>query len=269
MAYLLPSFGAQYDDKDSAYQSAPLLNKYSPRLFGSPPQLTNLCDMRTQSTDYDNKHLGAVGDFYLNNVLKNAQIANIVVGRARFTGGYNSIWNAIVTIRQYAEALSRYNIYSPGGSPAKGSNADEAVSRAMEIDNYNNMTNIDELEEILVTDVMSGANLGLSENGEATEEQIQNAQALDQANSEFTSYIESLADSAVGADNDIAALEGYPTDSTAGICPESRRTEPETQCCLRIYGGRGREPRPICPIHSLYNNHSTHLKPIGIHISIM
>ena len=208
MAYLLPSFGAQYDDKDSAYQSAPLLNKYSPRLFGSPPQLTNLCDMRTQSTDYDNKHLGAVGDFYLNNVLKNAQIANIVVGRARFTGGYNSIWNAIVTIRQYAEALSRYNIYSPGGSAAKGSNADEAVARAMEIDNYNNMTNIDELEEILVTDVMSGANLGLSENGEATEEQIQNAQALDQANSEFTSYIESLADSAVGADNDIAALLG-------------------------------------------------------------
>jgi hypothetical protein len=217
MAYILPSFGAQYDDEDSAYQSAPLLNKYSPRLFGSPPQLTHLCDMRTQSTDYENKHLGAVGDFYLNDILKNAQVANIIVGRARFTGGYNSIWNSIVMIRQYAEALSRYNIYSPNGSPAKGSDADAAVARAREIDNYNNMTNIDELENISIADVMSGANLGLSENGEATDEQLQQAQALDQANSEFTSYIESLADSAVGADNDIQAVMG----TLIGIFKES------------------------------------------------
>ena len=141
MAYILPSYGAQYDDKSSAYQSAPLLNKYSPRLFGSPPQLSNLCDMRIQSADMDNKHLGAVGDFYLNNVLRDAQVANIVVGRALFTGGYNSIFNVGRTITQYAHALAQYKIYNPGGESSRGSNVDEAVLRSMEIDTYNNITN--------------------------------------------------------------------------------------------------------------------------------
>ena len=206
MAYILPSYGAQYDDKSSAYQSAPLLNKYSPRLFGSPPQLSNLCDMRIQSADMDNKHLGAVGDFYLNNVLRDAQVANIVVGRALFTGGYNSIFNVGRTITQYAHALAQYKIYNPGGESSRGSNVDEAVLRSMEIDTYNNITNIEELENISVTDVMSGANLGLTENGEATDEQLQNAQQIEQANSEFLSSMETIADAAVG--NDGAAIAG-------------------------------------------------------------
>jgi hypothetical protein len=162
--------------------------------------------MRIQSADMDNKHLGAVGDFYLNNVLRDAQVANIVVGRALFTGGYNSIFNVGRTITQYAHALAQYKIYNPGGESARGSNVDEAVLRSMEIDTYNNITNIEELENISVTDVMSGANLGLTENGEATDEQLQNAQQIEQANSEFLSSMETIADAAVG--NDGAAVVG-------------------------------------------------------------
>lgn len=207
MAYILPSYGAQYDDKSSAYQSAPLLNKYSPRLFGSPPQLSNLCDMRIQSADMDNKHLGAVGDFYLNNVLRDAQVANIVVGRAIFTGGFGT--NILDTIRlatQYAYALAQYKIYEPNGESARGSNVDEAVLRSMEIDKYNNAANISDLYNTSMSDLLSGNNTGLSENGEATEEQLQSAKQIEQANAEINASLETIANAAVG--NDGAAVVG-------------------------------------------------------------
>jgi len=111
----LPGIGAQMDtDTDGAFQPNPLLSAYSPRLFGSPPQLTSLNDIRLMSSPDGNKE-GAVGDFYLTKILQNAQIANFTVGKALFTGGMSSIANIIRTCAQYAAAIKKYNIYEEDG----------------------------------------------------------------------------------------------------------------------------------------------------------
>ena len=111
----LPGIGAQMDaDADGAFQPNPLLSAYSPRLFGSPPQLTSLNDIRLMSSPDGNKE-GAVGDFYLTKILQNAQIANFTVGKALFTGGMSSIANIIRTCAQYAAAIKKYNIYESDG----------------------------------------------------------------------------------------------------------------------------------------------------------
>ena len=111
----LPGIGAQIDaDADGAFQPNPLLSAYSPRLFGSPPQLTSLNDIRLMSSPDGNKE-GAVGDFYLTKILQNAQIANFTVGKALFTGGMSSIANIIRTCAQYAAAIKKYNIYESDG----------------------------------------------------------------------------------------------------------------------------------------------------------
>ena len=110
----LPSMGAQVEsESDGAFQPNPLLSAYSPRLFGSPPQLTSLNDIRLMSSP-DGEQEGAVGDFYLTKILQNAQIANFTVGKALFTGGMSSIANIIRTCAQYAAAVKNYNIYESG-----------------------------------------------------------------------------------------------------------------------------------------------------------
>lgn len=111
----LPGIGAQVEtDQDGAFQPNPLLSAYSPRLFGSPPQLTSLNDIRLLSSE-DGSQEGAVGDFYLTKILQNAQIANFTIGKALFTGGMSSIANIIRTCAQYAAAIKRYNIYESDG----------------------------------------------------------------------------------------------------------------------------------------------------------
>ena len=127
----LPGVGAQMTtDEDGAFQPNPLLSAYSPRLFGSPPQLTSLNDIRLMSSPDGSKE-GAVGDFYLTKILQNAQIANFTVGKALFTGGMSSIANIIRTCAQYAAAIKRYNIYEPDGSTDTLSSANAASSKAM------------------------------------------------------------------------------------------------------------------------------------------
>lgn len=112
----LPSIGGQIEETDEkgAFQSSPLLNTYSPRLFGSPPQLTGLNDMRLMSSDGSKP--GPVGDFYLTKILQNAQIANFTVGKALFTGGMSSIANIIRVCSQYAYAIRQYDIFDTGGN---------------------------------------------------------------------------------------------------------------------------------------------------------
>ena len=115
----LPGMGAQVEaDADGAFQPSPLLSAYSPRLFGSPPQLTSLNDIRLMSSP-DGSVEGAVGDFYLTKILQNAQIANFTVGKALFTGGMSSIANIIRTCAQYAAAIKSYNIYESGNLTPK------------------------------------------------------------------------------------------------------------------------------------------------------
>ena len=125
----LPGVGAQMDaDADGAFQPNPLLSAYSPRLFGSPPQLTSLNDIRLMSSPDGSKE-GAVGDFYLTKILQNAQIANFTVGKALFTGGMSSIANIIRTCAQYAAAIKKYNIYESDGV-SKASDAQLASVKA-------------------------------------------------------------------------------------------------------------------------------------------
>lgn len=111
MGYLIPGISGTTStetpsSEQAVAQAAPLLNCYSPRLFGSPPQLTPLNDMRLMSSA--NGVEGPVGDFYLNNILRDAQIANFVIGRAMFTGGMSSIANAIRVAMQYRHAINKY-----------------------------------------------------------------------------------------------------------------------------------------------------------------
>lgn len=124
----LPGIGAQVEEsEDGAFQATPLVSSYSPRLFGAPPQLTPLNDMRLISSDGTKE--GAVGDFYLTKILQNAEIANFTVGKALFTGGMSSIANIIRTCAQYAYAIKNYSIFESGGLNA-ASKGNSAVARA-------------------------------------------------------------------------------------------------------------------------------------------
>lgn len=110
VTYVLPGSGEQIKLNESdPRQQMPLLRYYSPRLFGAPPQLTNQCDMRIRSSY--GQHPGAVGDYYLSKVLQDAQLAYFAVGRARFIGGFSSLFNFLHQIYWYGSALKKYNIF--------------------------------------------------------------------------------------------------------------------------------------------------------------
>lgn len=141
--YYLPGIGGQVDDVDGTpYQSSPLLNTYSPRLFGSPPQLTHSNDMRLMSANPNMKNTpGPVGDFYLTKVLQNAQIANFFVGRAMFTGGHGTIADCIRVAAQYAVALSKYDIYGKESAPLESKSAGQAAMKEHNLDTYKQKMN--------------------------------------------------------------------------------------------------------------------------------
>lgn len=112
--YYLPSFGGHVeldDGNQSPYQASPLLNSYSPRLFGSPPQLTNLNDMRLMSAIETDDHAGPVGDFYVSKILRDAPIVNFCIGRALFIGGKTTLLGTLQMVAQYGTAINRYNLF--------------------------------------------------------------------------------------------------------------------------------------------------------------
>ena len=51
MSVFLPGIGQMKGTKESFEQANPVNSSYSPRLFGAPPQLTSLNDIRTLSAD--------------------------------------------------------------------------------------------------------------------------------------------------------------------------------------------------------------------------
>ena len=137
--YYLPGIGGQIEnpgDPNSPYQSSPLLDTYSPRLFGSPPQLSHLNDMRLMSADPNTDQIGPVGDFYLTKILQDAQVANFVVGKALFTGGMSSIANIIRVASQYGYAMSKYDIFDSTGQPASGTTTAKQVIQEANVDTY-------------------------------------------------------------------------------------------------------------------------------------
>ena len=126
MAFIIPGVAGTVDSQaPSLQQASPLMHNYSPRLFGAPPQLTSLNDMRLMSSA-DGSVEGPVGDFYLNTILRDAQVCNFVVGRALFTGGMSSVANAIRVAAQYKHALSKYGMdnASVGGATSASSEAE-------------------------------------------------------------------------------------------------------------------------------------------------
>lgn len=136
MSFIIPGVSSVIEgNAPNVNQSSPLMKNYSPRLFGSPPQLTSLNDMRLMSSTGQDSE-GPVGDFYLRHVLRDAQVANFVVGRAMFTGGMSSFGNALRVAAQYAHALKKYGNSSIGGQAAA---ADLAALEARQNDYMNGM----------------------------------------------------------------------------------------------------------------------------------
>lgn len=125
----VPGIG-QIHNAESFLQSNPLESKYSPRLFGAPPQLTSLCDMRLDS-QYDN-HEGDTGDWYRNKVLKRAQVANFFVGRALYTGGFNTVANAIRQVIAYQKAMQLYDIFGTNNQQVSTGRSSIAASISAE-----------------------------------------------------------------------------------------------------------------------------------------
>ena len=162
--YYLPGIGGQINrnnDDSSPYQVSPMLNTYSPRLFGAPQQLTHLNDMRLLSAP-DESHYGPVGDFYLTKILQDAQICNFSIGRAVFTGGMSSVANIFRVAAQYAVAMHRYDIYGTNNSEVKNNNTVNSVMQEANIETYKNKLGEVE-EEFQITTAGTAGLTGLDE----------------------------------------------------------------------------------------------------------
>lgn len=159
--YFLPGIGGQIENPGSSpYQSSPLLNTYSPRLFGAPPQLTHINDMRLMSANPEQDNTpGPVGDFYLTKILQDAQIANFVVGKALFTGGMSSIANIIRIASQYGYAMSKYDVFDSYGNSASGSSTATDVMKEANIDTYNRAVS----EDTGWTEMKRASELGMAD----------------------------------------------------------------------------------------------------------
>lgn len=156
--YLLPGYAGQFSgETQEAYeQTAPLYNLYSPRLFGAPPQLTNLCDMRLKSSLGVSP--GPVGDFYLDNILRNAQIANFIVGHARFTGGMSNLSSIVRSTLQYTYALSKYQVFASGGSATSSSASTSTdIASDSDMEAYNRELG----DDGMASDMVKASSIGL------------------------------------------------------------------------------------------------------------
>lgn len=139
--YYIPVSGDQVgtnQNTNSMWQSNPLLQMYSPRLLGAPPQLTNLCDMRLLSAYNDKDAYGPVGDFYLTHILQDSQVCNFFVGKARFTGGTGSILGTLNQAKNYLKALYSYDIYGKDSTSSTRMSVDDVKTREVELEAYSN-----------------------------------------------------------------------------------------------------------------------------------
>lgn len=126
MSFIIPGATKVQSDTPNASTVTPILNSYSPRLFGSPPQLTPLNDIRSLSRKDDSTE-GPTGDFYLKHILRDAQIAYFTVGHAMFTGGMSSHAHRLKVIWGYKDAMASYGVdptrsisdMTAGGAAAK------------------------------------------------------------------------------------------------------------------------------------------------------
>lgn len=196
MGFLLPSYAQiEADSKESFMQQNPINSGYSPRLFGAPPQLTSLCDMRLLGSK--DGFSGAVGDFYMEDVLKNAQIANFSVGRALFTGGFNSFIAMAMNLVAYAYAYSKYGIHgnTATDTPATSVQGDalkelaqKFYERSIELDNASTSTQAtsedelkaqEQLNELLGGGLVDTTTDTTTGDTQFTQQEIQNTQTVE------------------------------------------------------------------------------------------
>lgn len=151
--FYLPGIGAQVSDmSDMPLQASPILNSYSPRLFGAPPQLTHLNDMRLMSSDITKDNTpGPVGDYYLTKVLQGAQVANFVVGKALFTGGMSTIGNIIRTAAQYGYALKKYNVFDQTDNTVSSQSTSQRVLQSANLSTYKSAMNDTNSSNLVLT----------------------------------------------------------------------------------------------------------------------
>lgn len=161
--FYLPGSGGQIDNNspsEEPFQMSPLLQTYSPRLFGAPPQLTHLNDMRLLSADSSKTNTpGPVGDFYLTKILQDSQIANFTVGRAVFTGGMNTIGSALKSVLNYAKALSKYDIFDNTDTNVLSASTSQVIATEIELEALNRATSTEQTVESTSSE---------NENGETT-----------------------------------------------------------------------------------------------------
>ena len=159
--YFLPGYAGQFTgDEQAAYeQKAPLFNLYSPRLFGAPPQFTHQCDMRLKSSLGSKP--GPVGDWYLDYILRDAQIANFIIGHAVFNGGMSSLLSMIRHAIIYSKALKRYHVYNADGlNVANGAAFDKAEYTKFSQESYQEEIGAD---EDTITSMKTAEELGFEE----------------------------------------------------------------------------------------------------------
>ena len=153
--YYLPGFAGQISSKsdEKPYeQKAPLYNLYSPRLFGAPPQFTNQCDLRLKSSL--GTEPGPVGDWYMDNILIDAQVCNFIVGHARFDGGFSTLTSIMQSAHRYGTALKHYNVFDSNGNEVTRIDSAEVAAMAN--------------DELLMEDYSS--QLGLNESTDSEED---------------------------------------------------------------------------------------------------
>lgn len=183
MGFLIPGVAGTVDTaQPSAQQASPLLHCYSPRLFGSPPQLTSLNDIRSMSASGGSE--GPVGDYYLTKILRDAQVANFVVGKALFTGGMSSVANAIRVAAQYQHALSKYG--NSGTQLGSGTAAADAQSQDFRQAYENALTNDDGKYETAKAGTLAGI---LTSEVDADTEVLNNSTITSMINSSFGGWL--------------------------------------------------------------------------------
>lgn len=183
MGFLIPGVaGTVGTNQPTAQQASPLLHCYSPRLFGSPPQLTSLNDIRSMSASGGSE--GPVGDYYLTKILRDAQVANFVVGKALFTGGMSSVANAIRVAAQYQHALSKYG--NSGTQLGSGNAAADAQSQDFRQAYENALTNDDGKYETAKAGTLAGI---LTSEVDADTEVLNNSTITSMINSSFGGWL--------------------------------------------------------------------------------
>lgn len=212
--FWIPTLGAFGSGSLSGYgegltplQKSPVLSTYSPRLFGAPPQLTTLNDIRYMTADIQGGVMekpGQVGDFYFSKILNDAQVANFIVGKALFTGGMASPASIITMIIKYTVALRRYDIFGGSGSGVKSANTSSMLDDAALKSAYENAISLEDDNFKVTTSIWD------SDDDEYAVQDLT-------SHPEIVQYIAELANVVDGSGGDVKSFSDKTATMLAGV----------------------------------------------------